>query len=101
MVGYQEERGGLEAPRQAEQLLPQPTCRLVLSLHLMKLPESPQRREESGCLADVPAELQRPGVGCFDFQGCKALGSHQHRAEHDLHIQLLLGPLWGLWEGAE
>ena len=49
----------------------------------------------------MSAEFQSAGVGCFDFRGCNAFGGHQHRTEGDLHIQLVLGPLRGLWEGAE
>ena len=46
LVGLQEERRGVEAPSQAETLLPELPCRLMLGSSQIQQPQAPQHRKE-------------------------------------------------------
>ena len=68
-VGHDEERGVLEALRQAEELLSQLLRRLVLCPRIMKVPQPPQHREELRGFPHLLAQLPCPGVDALRLPG--------------------------------
>src|SRR5262245_8174297 len=77
VVGLQYESRILYPLSQAEELLRQFTCRLVISPHVIKRLQSLYYQEELRSLPHSPAQLSCPGVNPFYFWSGKALGGHQ------------------------
>src|SRR4029453_2552789 len=66
-----------------------------------KIPKSPEYRQQLRGIPDVLAQLVRACIGYFDLGGSIAPGSTQRLAEGNLHAELLLGALRGVWDGPE
>ena len=98
-MGFEEERRVLDPLGQAEALLRQFPCRLVLRAHQVKPPQPKQDREELRCLPHRPAQFPGTGVGLTDFRGPLALDRHQCRAQGGLQDQLVLGALSAVRQG--
>ena len=71
------------------------SCAGSLSLPpiVVEMQQAPQDREELPGFPHLLAQLLRPGVGVFDFGGCKAFGEHKRCAQGNLQAQRLLATL--------
>ena len=49
----------------------------------------------------LPAQLSRPGVGCFHFRGRMAFGEYQRHAQGSLQREFLLGALGRIRQSCE
>ena len=74
---------------------------LQLGAHEIPRTEAIQHREEVRRLSHLLAEFPRPSVDTFHFWSCPALGRHQRRAEGVWRVELVLGTLGGIREGAQ
>src|SRR5215813_2197789 len=100
-VGLLEESRVLGAMGQAEELLREFPRRPQLPPDQVKVPQSPQHREELRRLPHLLAQLARSGVGVFHFWSRIPLGHCQRLAKGDLQIQLVLEVLSADWQGLE
>src|SRR5262245_48472741 len=67
----------------------------------MRIPQSPQCREELLRLPYLPAQLAGSNIDAFHLWGSRTSSIHQRRAQRELQCQLLLHSLIALREGAE
>ena len=75
---------------QAEELLRERTRRPQLPPDQVKVPQSPQHREEPRRLPHLLAQRVRSGVGVFHFWSRVPLGHRQCLTKGDLQVQLVL-----------
>src|SRR5262249_4676392 len=89
----QEEDGVVHALGQTQELLRQFERRVELRSFPIKYTQSPQHREEPGCLAELLAQRARPRIGSSHFRGPIALGGSERSAQVDLEQKFLPGAL--------
>jgi hypothetical protein len=84
VVGLQEERRVVETPGQAETLLSELPCRLMLGSSQIQQPHAVQHREECCGVPGLLAEFPGAVVGRGHFRRRDSSGGHQGGAERDL-----------------
>jgi hypothetical protein len=100
-VGPHAEPCVVEALREAEELLPQVVRRRELPPMEIKSYQTQQDREELRGVAELPAQLARPGVGGFHFRRRMPPGEDQRDAEGGEEREFLLGALGAVRQGGE
>src|SRR4029453_420839 len=86
---------------QAEELLREFPRRPQLPPDQVKVPQSPQHREELRRLPHLLAQLTSSGVGVSHFWSRIPLGHCQRLTKGDLQVQLVLEVFGAVWQGLE
>src|SRR5215510_11303469 len=97
-MGLQHEGDVVLVLGQGEALVPQLPRGLQLPPCIIKLPQSPQHREEPRRLVHLCAQHARPRVDLLHLGGPWALDGDQCRAQGNPQVELLLCPRWGVGE---
>ena len=100
-MGDDSERGIVGLLRQAQQRVPELSCRVQLWPCHIKPPQPKQDRNKLWRLAHLLTQRACLGIGVLHLGRCVPFGHLQCRAEGDVQGQGLLGMLRRLWQGLE